>query len=463
MPTRLLALCVALLIALGLAPPTRADTKITQYGITWTFDKDYPAGRFVNGDWWVVGPVKVVSITTDLHAPGFTPKPGEDGSMVNPGTDDKQGYDSRLKSYRAELNAALPNGKPISADNPLELKPNSSLVSMVSWLFETPEKTEPGAPRFDAGVGATRSATRSGAVLTVLAAPAPANAFRPPYCGSDKTPKFTTDQLDRTKLLNLAPVAKTPDAAGLAKQIERPWIDHVNQWMGAFVHPTDNMPNYGRDMAYLVAQASLLVHIDPARVPGGKEGHERLLVSLVQMGIDFAGIADNGGGWPANGGHHLGRKWPILFAGLMLNDEHMKSVGTWKTRFHEDEQTFVVSQAEVDLTNSPNWKPDKRGGNPTPYTKDDIGTPEWGIGHKENPAADNKEWATPYRSINGTAMPGMVLAARLMKAEQAWNHPPLFAYIDRYMEKTKGATDNHARVPEFVLSMWNEHNPKPAK
>ena len=36
---------------------------ITQHGITWTFDRDCPAGQFVNGDWWVVGPVQVVSVS----------------------------------------------------------------------------------------------------------------------------------------------------------------------------------------------------------------------------------------------------------------------------------------------------------------------------------------------------------------------------------------------------------------
>jgi len=35
---------------------------ISQYGITWTFESPVLAGRFVNGDWYVVGPVRVVSI-----------------------------------------------------------------------------------------------------------------------------------------------------------------------------------------------------------------------------------------------------------------------------------------------------------------------------------------------------------------------------------------------------------------
>ena len=35
---------------------------VTQWGITWTFAGPARAGRFVTGDWWVVGPVMVTSI-----------------------------------------------------------------------------------------------------------------------------------------------------------------------------------------------------------------------------------------------------------------------------------------------------------------------------------------------------------------------------------------------------------------
>src|SRR5437763_284412 len=35
---------------------------VSQYGITWTFDKPARVGQFVNGDWYVVGPVIVSDI-----------------------------------------------------------------------------------------------------------------------------------------------------------------------------------------------------------------------------------------------------------------------------------------------------------------------------------------------------------------------------------------------------------------
>ncbi|HOI55296.1 MAG TPA: hypothetical protein PLP01_08615, partial [Phycisphaerae bacterium] len=36
--------------------------KVSQYGITWTFDAPARVGRFVNGDYYVVGPVTVKEI-----------------------------------------------------------------------------------------------------------------------------------------------------------------------------------------------------------------------------------------------------------------------------------------------------------------------------------------------------------------------------------------------------------------
>ncbi len=439
-----------------IAAPLHAATSVSQWGITWTFDKDYPTGQFCNGDYWVIGPVKVVSISTTLHDGKFKPEPGEDGSMLNPGTNAKQGYDKRLNSYDEKLNAGLIGGKPVAADNPLDLPVNSSLVSMVSWLLNSPADAEPGIPRMNGGTKQPRPVTRSGAVLTVLAAEPPKNAFRPPYVGADKTIKFTSDKLDKTKLPNLAPVSATPDPAAMLKRVERPWIDHVNQYLGAMVHPSENLPNYGRDLAQTSSDAILLLMVDFDKLPN-KPSNEKLLIAMVQYGIDLTGIADNGGYWPANGGHHIGRKWPILFAGTMLNDPHMKDVGHWKTKFQEDDQTFFVTQADVDSSHDPKWRPDERSKDGLiPYEKEDIGTPDWGIWHADNPMADNKAWTATYRMVNSPVYPSFIAGVRLMGLEDAWNHPALFAYTDRYLkralaEETKGHAGN------FALSMWTTY------
>ena len=48
--------------------------EVSQYGITWKFDKPYTVGQFITGDYWVLGPVNIVSVTpTPGPAPAGEP------------------------------------------------------------------------------------------------------------------------------------------------------------------------------------------------------------------------------------------------------------------------------------------------------------------------------------------------------------------------------------------------------
>lgn len=409
----------------------QAATEITQYGITWTFDQDYKTGQFCNGDYWVVGPVKITSIANSWHK---NPGPGLDGSMINPPATEKQGYDKRLTSYVDSLNV-VENG------SSLQLKPGESLVSSVSWLAG-----EPGCPKINGGTKEPRPVLRDAAVLTCLESVPPEGSFRPPYCGKDKAIRFNKKDLKYDLLPSLSSVSGTPDISKVERSVERPWIDHPYQYLGAMVHPTENMPQYGKDFSIALGDAALVLLLDFSA-----EKKEKLLIGFVQIGIDFAAIADNGGGWPSNGGHHMGRKWPILFAGIMLNDAHMKDVGQWKTEFQEDLDTFYISQAEVDITHSSKWSPDSRAARKT-YEVENIGLPEWGIRHTKDPIADNMDWGATYRPINNPAYTGWVLAALIMKQREAWSHDPLFDYVDRAT-----AVDPKSFSSSFVANMWKAY------
>lgn len=451
---------VAMLLVLVCAS-LPAATSLTQNGVTWTFDSDRETGVFCTGEPWVLGPVRIVAISNDLHALGFAPKPGQDGSMVDPGADPRQGYDASLASYDPALNAGMPGGRPLSAGNPLELRPGQTLVSMVSWLYRSASDREPGCPAFNGGTKAPRPVTRAAAVLTCLGGSPPEGSFRPPYCGPSKAVRFHPDRLRTGLLPRLRPVGRLPSVQATERALARTWIDHVNGYLGAMVHPSEHMPNYGRDMAHEMNAAALLVLIDFEALPG-KPDKRPLLIRLVQYGIDLAGIADCGGGWPANGGHAMGRKWPILFAGLMLDDPHMKSVGGWTTRFQEDEQTFIVTERDVEVTNGPRWAPDRRSP-ANPYAREHIGMPEWGIRHASEPQADNRELSAMYRGINGSVYPGFVLAATLLGQRAAWNHEPLFAYTERYMALVFEGRSPLA-PPAYVCELWRrEYGPAPRR
>src|SRR6185503_14911961 len=129
------------LFVLILTTAARAElaTELTQYGITWKFDRPCVVGKFVTGDYWVVGPVRIVSVT-----PGPGPAPEGDqtearknqfgdaglqddrrmrnGSMIVSKAGSSQGYDSRPRNFDPGQ----------SVQFPCTLKANESLISTVS-------------------------------------------------------------------------------------------------------------------------------------------------------------------------------------------------------------------------------------------------------------------------------------------------------------------------------------------
>jgi hypothetical protein len=227
---QLIILCLTLAM---LGQSAYAATQVSQFGITWTFDKDYTVGQFANGDYWVVGPVTIINIdpmSTDIggrvkHGSMINPSPSQPGPI--PGV--LQGYDNSLWPgyseyvYDSSLNVGRPNNQDISASNPLVVQPGSSLISLESV------DTATAAPQF-----------QTGAILTVLDSPAPAGSFRPPYSGTDKTIRFNKNQLNYSLLENLPITASIRNvmlrlkqqrgdaqADSVERMFERPWIDHI--------------------------------------------------------------------------------------------------------------------------------------------------------------------------------------------------------------------------------------------
>jgi len=419
-------------VALALVFPAgqvAADTtgQLSQFGITWTFAEPVAFGRFANGDYWVVGPVEITAIN-----PPSTTVSGRtrNGSMINPGLGMTQGYDSAMygqygPNYSASLNVALG----VSAGSPLTVQPGSSLISSIS--IDT---------------AGNRPQLRTAAVLTVLAAPAPAGSFRPPYFGADKTLRYNVSQLDFARLPKLAAVAGAPSLAAAAGRFQRPWLEHVLSWTGRYCHPSENMPDYGRDMALAIGDGMLSLLLDYP-----DEEKQTLLVRLVQYGIDLYAIASAGGVWEDLGGHMHGRKLPILLAGLVLGDAGMSAIGTtMPQRFQEDRQTWVVTQADV---GRPLYHADGRPREE--YIQADVGVPEWGEQHTRQPERDGRNWSAYYRRIVGHSILAHVLAARILGLKDAWHWDPLFDYIDRYWEIEKDVSSSGGgNITTFHKNMW---------
>jgi len=414
--------------------PTHASYQanvVRRFEISWTFDTYHTVGQFANRDHWVIGPVKIIGFS-----PASTSVSGRiiNGSMVNPAAGfTSQGYDSAMPSntHSSALNVAY--GR--SASNPLTLAAGSSLISSISLST----------------VGGKTTLQRA-AILTVLGSVPAAGSFRPPYCGTDKIIRFNKAALDCSLLRSLSPVASTPAMSTVEGWFAAPWIDHRAGWSGGQMHPRDNMPDYGREMHTQIGTAALMLHL--SFTPQQKE---TLLIRFVQLGIDFHGVAVNGGrkNWENDGGVTGGRKWPILFAGLALNDDALKGVGAKSgeylyqngyspgrvppdyIHFGADDQCFYVAQRDVDATHSSSWNPDFRDAQRIPYSTSDLGLPEWGIRHATDLYQSNKWLPTIYRGVAGPPYHGTALAALLTPGGKAlWNHNAYFDYTDRYMKVT---------------------------
>jgi hypothetical protein len=177
--------------------------QVSQFGITWTFDKSHSTGQFANGDYWVVGPVTIIKI----DPPSVSGTRVMNGSMINPSPKlgMRQGYDSSMKSniFDRTLNVALD----VSATKPLKVPKHSSLVSTIS-----------------VSAAAHRPQLKGCSILTVLPSTAKPGDFRPSYSGADKSIKFNVSRLDYSLLARLKPTSRTPSVASVGSEYSgRDW------------------------------------------------------------------------------------------------------------------------------------------------------------------------------------------------------------------------------------------------
>ncbi|MBN2583027.1 MAG: hypothetical protein JXL80_08160 [Planctomycetes bacterium] len=422
---------------------------VSQHGITWTFDKPARVGRFVNGDYYVVGPATVKAISP-------APADGRNGSTLNipivkGKSESKLGFDDRIPHGRYDAK--------LFQQPSFAMKAGDVLFSSIS--FEKVEAIRPMVPRAKSHVSKEHSPVRTVAVLTCLAAPAPTDAFRPGYSDPKRTIHLAR-HLRRDLLPKLASPGNVPDMAEIQRWFERPWTDIVMDEFGA---PPDNMPLYGQEFTRAVALATLTLALDMPQ-----EKKETLLVRVVQAGIDMWGLLEAGkSGWPALGGHGNGRKWLIIFTGMMLGNEKMQHpyASFPEAVFSEDLQTMfddcwtgakVVYAGHV----GPKGMANKVG---------------WGRYEHLHPSKWEDKIGESYRRCcTSLCWVGEALGIQLYGAEKLWDHDSFLVYCDRWMteddskfirivkEAGMGDYDNdwsrQGMVWDpFVESMWNKYRP----
>jgi hypothetical protein len=468
---------------------------IEQWGIRWTFDKNislddapsaYHYGHFVNGDYWVLipkgGDVRVTKIepqTTEItdsvqtYGNGFV-----HGSMLNPETSKLQGYDTRRSEVNnAQTNAIYNAAWGVSPETPLIISSPASLVSMESKIPYV-----------------VHNFSLKAAVLTFLSEAPPANSFRPPYVGTDKTIKYNKSDLDYSVLKEMTKPSTLSSTliANITAKFNHTWLDHFIGIGSRWYHPSDNMLIYGADIAEYTAQAALILNLD-LTTSAEKEGKtseqitalnntkkENLLIYYTQVGIDFGAIPLSPGyddpasgnpkqAWLNNGGHQGGRKLPILFASLVLGDPDLRALfakgGSYLyntvnadgypnpygpsnppadyIHFQEDDQVYSVSKFHYDITNNliPGYSWIKNETNDIPFVLEDIGNPEWSQRNSDSPRRSTAYMCAQYRSINSSWYPATVLAIYAMGGKELWNHDVFFDYTDRWVNYIRGVPD----------------------
>jgi len=444
---------------------------VSQYGITWTFQKPARVGQFVNGDWYVVGPVTIKTIDPRPLYGNEIPRRELDGMdkerpesqrvrngfMLNPPAQMKVAYDSGVRNW---FDASLIQKLPVM------MKPGDSLVSTISM----PKNLVLHAQlrnKIERGVGDS-SPIRTAAVLTCVSAPQPPDAFRPAFCDRHQKIYFARN-LKRELLPTAAATKSIPNVQQYIRFTQRPW---VGTCFFGFEEPVENMPQYGLEYGRVVGISALLLCTDLE-----PQQKEPLLVNFVQVGIDLGGMVRAGHpGWTGWGGHGSGRKLPIVFAGLLLGDDELAAISQSypKVGFGEDEQTVYgdcwtgakVVFAGHSGIDAATGEGRSRGNGWGPYEH----TPpsQW---------QDGQNTSESYRRCcTSVGWVAQALALRLMRAERAWDHDAFFDYVDRWMyeddaafvKTIKEATGRDhdkewARQGQawdaFVNEMWAKHRP----
>lgn len=450
-------------IIFGSADNTANKTcnNVSQYGVVYSFDKQYPCGQFANGDYWVTptssnGSVKIISITPNASG-------GRNGWMVNPTTTKEggpgQAYDNRTSNNRGAN--AMPDYDPSKMPTlPYEAKANQSIVKAISEPSSKHCGENPPAGE------SKNSCLATATVLTVLESAPPnngADSFRPTYVGSIKK-LYSVSQLKTDLLPSLSPVSSTPSLDSIKNRFQRLQLDHFTHWKGQFAHPTLNFSgNYGSDIAASNNDAAFRLMLnDPI------EQKMPALINYVQAGIDWYGsVAYADVQYFPDGGHFIGRKLPVVFAAIMLDDSEMKNFvkthvinqGYHTSLFDEDGHVYYSPQAGRALF----------GQDCNPGVYQDYLDGKGGSKDCRDPSGQVDGSGYQFCCTTQTIKASSLAARLLPGAREIWNYEPFFEYADRMASygpwpqgkstHTGSLFEDGYHVTSFMNNMWNTYRP----
>ncbi|NLX57826.1 MAG: hypothetical protein GXY74_01915 [Phycisphaerae bacterium] len=424
-------------------------SSVTYCDVTWTFSSPARVGRFITGDYYVIGPVTVSSISPSWDGV-------KNGSMFNKVVNNwnshlYSGLDTRVLFGRYDAS--------FRTDPPVSMVAGDILVSSVG-LTRNAEPTTPFGE-----LSNDDSPIESTSVLHCLSAPVAPDAFRPGYTVQPSATVYYSRNLNRALLptVNYGSTVypliftwkhgifegKTDITIDLwSRAFARPWTGEI-VWFG-YDAPVEYEPNYKHIAARMLSMASLALATNETAA-----NKEKLLIGMVQRGIDLWAIVRGGHvGWPGHGGHGSSRKFCIVLAGALLGDTNMASPKTTypSCLFGEDEQTCYGSDCWGDSWTGAtvvfgghqysipqSWWLENIYGMPATGSAthtggfyEHIDPTEWNVDHYQSESY--------RRCCNVNAWVGYDLVLLLMGLETQWNHDAFFDFCDRWMYEDNAAT-----------------------
>ena len=373
---------------------------VSKNGVTFHFSKKHLVGKFVNDDWWVKGPVTIVSITPEM-------KDGKNGWEVNPVHIDKQPYDIRGAYYDISIMPTFPY---VSIGN-------ESIIKTVSKGENYPCRK---------GRSQCRSLLTDAVVLTVLndlPIENSRNYFRPPYFGIEK-PLINIKSLDLSQIPRLKSFDGKYYNKKMINEFKDLQLDHLDGWEGAFFHPINNMPNYGANIAVNTGVTSLLLLQD-----NDNNEKKKLTYLYLQAGLDWLYMFKNGKKWRADGGHSSGRKLPIIVSSILFDNNELKNLIKTENHasFGEDGQVYISKVNGKVLwgqqcTEDTYWRMKLKYGNGR-ACRDPYGLIDGPEGKGYQFCCTSKPWKAA--ALIGHVWP---------EVKSLWNNVAYFDYVDRWVK-----------------------------
>lgn len=455
------SISVGLRLTVNVSPSIGAITSETA---TFTFAEPVTYGQYANGNWWVLGPVTITSITpastlhNGLNGNG-TPYTNRTvhGTMVNPGnrsfatggllanntTNTVQGWDSIGSSKPRVAYSAPANVDPGATGSPLVVT-TGSVVKFVSKLSGLPN----GAENRPAGLDVV--------VLTVVDSIPAADAIRPGVSRTSKVSPCRRSQFDLSVFQNLAPTANAPTYAQaldwVDRYIETSQPDSINNPVAKGIN---NHREYGREIGNDLHRALLCLHLSSFTA----EQKLALLSHFAAIADDLVSRAEEGGITTGAGGGNQWKKPVIAVCAAALGANAPASWLTWlsfanRNVWAEDSQIFTVSGFDIAL---PRFTGDGRPR--SPYTQQMLGSADWGEQPLTAPDRSGSNWNAVYRWTVGYSLIGGALAVELTTGAKAlWDHPEFWRYMDTVFLRRNEAYLSDA-PPVFVLEMLNAYRP----